>query len=138
MKLTLQMKVLPAAEQRPILLDTIERFNEAATFAAKVGFDAGVFSQPSIHARCYREIRQRFGLSAQMAVRAIGKAVEAFATLKAKGRQECPEFRPRRRHLRRTHPELQGTRPREPVDARWPHAPPAGLRRIPGPTVRPD
>lgn len=34
-------------------------------------------------------------LAVPMAVRAIGKAVEAFATLKAKGRKECPEFRPR-------------------------------------------
>jgi IS605 OrfB family transposase len=77
----------------PVLLDTMERFNAAASFAARVGFDAGVFSQPSIHKRCYAEIRERFGLSAQMAVRAIGKAVEAFATLKAKGRKECPGFR---------------------------------------------
>ena len=73
----------------------MERSNEAASFAAKVGFEAGVSSQPSIHRRCYAEIRQRFGLSAQMAVRAIGKAVEAFATLKAKGREECPGFRTR-------------------------------------------
>ena len=78
----------------------MERFNQAASFAAKVGFEAGVSSQPSIHNRCYAEIRQRFGLSAQMAVRAIGKAVEAFAALKAKGRRECPDFQaPRRRHL---------------------------------------
>ena len=95
MKLTLQMQVLPDSGQRPVLLDTMERFNEAASFAARVGFDAGVFSQPSIHARCYHEIRQRFNLSAQMAVRAIGKAVEAFAALKKKGREECPVFRPR-------------------------------------------
>lgn len=95
MRLTLQVQVLPGAEQKPILLDTMERFNAAASFAAKVGFDTGVFSQPSIHGRCYREIRERFGLSAQMAVRAIGKAVEAFATLKAKGRKECPAFKPR-------------------------------------------
>ena len=95
MKLTLQMKVLPDTDQRPILLNTMERFNQAASFAAKIGFEAGVSSQPSIHNRCYAEIRQRFGLSAQMAVRAIGKAVEAFAALKAKGRKECPIFKPR-------------------------------------------
>ena len=95
MKLTLQMKVLPDTDQKPILLSTMERFNQAASFAAKVGFEAGVSSQPSIHNRCYAEIRQRFGLSAQMAVRAIGKAVEAFAALKAKGRRECPIFKPR-------------------------------------------
>jgi putative transposase len=95
MKLTLQLQLLPTDEQKPVLLDTIERFNQAASFAARVGFEAGVSSQPSIHRRCYAEIRQRFGLSAQMAVRAIGKAVEALKALKAKGRRECPEFRPR-------------------------------------------
>jgi putative transposase len=95
MKLTLQMKVLPDADQSPVLLATMERFNEAATFSARAGFEAGVFSQPSIHKLAYAAIRERFGLSAQMAVRAIGKAVEAFRTLKAKGRKECPEFRPR-------------------------------------------
>jgi putative transposase len=91
MKLTLQLQLLPAAEQKATILATIERFNAAATFAAKVGFEAGVFSQPSIHGRCYKEIRERFGLSAQMAVRAIGKAVEAFARDKSK----CPTFKPR-------------------------------------------
>jgi putative transposase len=68
----------------------MERFNEAATFAAKAGFDAGVFSQPSIHKLAYREIRERFGLSAQMAVRAIGKAVECFK----RDKTVCPVFKP--------------------------------------------
>jgi IS605 OrfB family transposase len=95
MKLTLQLRVLPTPDQKATLLATMERFNEAANLAARIGFEAGVFSQPSIHSRCYAAIRERFGLSAQMAVRAIGKAVEAFATLKAKGRKECPTFKPR-------------------------------------------
>jgi putative transposase len=85
---------MPTDDQRDLLLATMERFNEAATFAAKVGFDAKVYSQPSIHKLAYAEIRERFGLSAQMAVRAIGKAVEAFATLKKKGIKTCPTFRP--------------------------------------------
>jgi IS605 OrfB family transposase len=95
MRLTLQVQALPNGDQKPILLDTMERFNAAASLAAQVGFRDRVFSQPSIHQRCYAEIRERFGLSAQMAVRAIGKAVEAFATLRAKGRRECPTFKPR-------------------------------------------
>src|SRR3954447_23220901 len=95
MKLTLQIQVLPDADQRAVLLSTMERFNEAATFAAKVAFEAGVRSQPAIHARCYREIRDRFGLSSQMAVRAIGKVVEALASLRARGeRDACPAFKP--------------------------------------------
>jgi putative transposase len=90
MKLTLQLQILPSSEQKPILLKTMERFNAAADYAAKVGFEAGVFSQPSIHALCYRELRSRFGLSAQMAVRAIGKVVEVFKQDKTK----CPIFKP--------------------------------------------
>lgn len=94
MKLTLQFQLLPNPQQGPVLRSTMERFNAAASFAARVGFEAGVFSQPSIHKLCYQEIRSRFGLSAQMAVRAIGKAVEAFKTLRARGRNECPTFKP--------------------------------------------
>ena len=95
MKLTLRIRLLPTAEQTALLLSTVERFNQAATFAARAGFDAKVYSQPSIHKLAYAEIRARFGLSAQMAVRAIGKAVETFKTLRAKGREECPTFKPR-------------------------------------------
>jgi putative transposase len=90
MKLTIQMQLVPTAEQAALLRTTMERFNEAATFAAEAGFVAGVFSQPSIHKLVYREIRDRFGLSAQMAVRAIGKAVECFQ----RDKTVCPVFKP--------------------------------------------
>ncbi len=93
MKLTLQLRLLPTVEQADALRATMERFNAAASFAANVGFEAGAFSQPSIHKLCYRELRDRFGLSAQMAVRAIGKAVEAFRTLHAQGRRVRPTFK---------------------------------------------
>ena len=53
MKLTLQLKLLPDGEQRKRLLETMERVNEAATFAAHKGFEGGVFSQPSIHKLAY-------------------------------------------------------------------------------------
>jgi len=90
MKLTLQLKLLPTADQAAALLDTMRRFNEAATFAARVGFDAGVFSKPSIQKLAYRACREQFGLSAQMAVRAVAKAAEAFAST---GKETCPVFR---------------------------------------------
>lgn len=89
MKLTIQLQLLPTVVQAALLLDTMRAFNEAASFAARTGFDAGVFSQPSIHKLCYKELRERFGLSAQLAVRAIGKAVEAFA----RDKTICPVFR---------------------------------------------
>ena len=90
MKLTLQLQLLPTAEQGADLLATMERFNEAASFAAAVGFEAKVYGQVSIHSLCYRDIRERFGLSAQMAVRAIAKAVECFQ----RDKTICPVFKP--------------------------------------------
>ena len=89
MKLTIQLQLLPTAEQAVLLLATMERFNEAASFAAQLAFEAGVFSQPSVHKLAYYGIRERFGLSSQLAVRAIGKAVECFA----RDKTVCPTFK---------------------------------------------
>src|SRR5207244_8020873 len=89
MKLTLQLQLLPTAEQKTDLLATMERFNQAATFAAEQGFAARAFGQVALHRLCYRALRERFGLSAQMAVRAIAKAVETFRRDKSR----CPAFR---------------------------------------------
>jgi putative transposase len=91
MKLTLQLQLLPSPGQEADLLATMGRFNEAANFAAKVGFEAKVFGQVTLHKLAYYEIRERFGLSSQMAVRAISKAVECFQRDKTK----CPVFKPR-------------------------------------------
>jgi putative transposase len=90
MKLTIQMQLVPSADQKALLLETMKRFNEAASWAAQVGFEAKVFGQAAIHKRCYAELRERFGLSAQMAVRAIGKAVEVFR----RDKSVCPVFKP--------------------------------------------
>lgn len=90
MKLTLQLKLVPTPDQHAALLETMHAFNAAASYAAQVAFQDRVFNQASIHKRCYRELRDRFGLSSQMAVRAIGKAVE---TLK-RDKRVCPVFKP--------------------------------------------
>jgi len=91
MQLTVKIKLLPNAEQKDVLVRTMEAFNAAANDAAKAGFDHRVFSQPSIHRLCYYPIRKRYGLASQLAVRAIGKAVECFKRDKTK----CPVFRKR-------------------------------------------
>lgn len=90
MKLVVQIRLLPSAEQKRMILETMKRCNAAASYAAKSGFDAGVFSMPSIHKRCYYELREKFGLSSQMAVRSIHKASDCFATDKTR----CPKFKP--------------------------------------------
>lgn len=90
MKLVVQIKLTPDADQSQALLAYMRAFNAAATEAAAVGFKNLVFSQPSIHKYCYRALRDTFGVSSQTAVRAIGKAVECFSRDKTK----CPTFKP--------------------------------------------
>lgn len=90
MHLTVKIKLVPDDAQKSSLLKTFRAFNSAATDAARVGFKDKVHSQPSIHARCYKRLRSEYGLNAQLAVRAIGKAVECFKRDKSK----CPKFKP--------------------------------------------
>lgn len=90
MRLTSQLRLLPTAEQAAKLSATMRAVNAAATEAARVGFKNGVFGQVSIHRLCYRDIRERFDLPANIAVRAIAKAVEGLAF----SRGVCPEFAP--------------------------------------------
>lgn len=89
MELTVKIKLLPNSEQRETLLRTFEAFNSAASFASKTGFENKVFSQPSIQKLTYYEIRKTYCLGAQMAVRAIGKAVECFK----RDKKKCPKFK---------------------------------------------
>ena len=89
-RLTVQIKLQPNTAEALALRLYMRQYNAGATYAARVGFDAKVFAQPSIHKRCYRDLRDKFGLSSQTAVRAIGKAVETFRRDKTR----CPVFRP--------------------------------------------
>jgi IS605 OrfB family transposase len=91
MQLTLKIKLIPSAEQKDSLLRTFTAFNCAANDAARAGFEGSVFSQPSIHKLCYTHIRKTYNLTAQLAVRAIGKAVECFK----RDKKKCPKFKPR-------------------------------------------
>ena len=90
MKLTLRLHLLPTIDQHTALRETMRLCNEAATYAAAQGFAAGVYGQVSLHHLAYYEIRERFGLSSQLAVRAIAKAVECFQ----RDKTVCPIFKP--------------------------------------------
>jgi IS605 OrfB family transposase len=91
MQLTIKIKLLADAAQKAALLQTMAAFNLAANDAARAGFDNNVFSVPSIHKLVYFDLRERYGLTAQLAVRAIGKASACFRRDKTK----CPHFKPR-------------------------------------------
>jgi len=90
MKLTMQLKLLPTPEQANALLRTMERFNAACDYLAGVAFASQRASKFDLQKLAYHEARSRFGLSAQMTVRAISKVVEAYKRDKA----IQPTFRP--------------------------------------------
>jgi IS605 OrfB family transposase len=89
MKLTLQTQLLPTADQARTFKATVERFNEAADWLAGVAFSRKVSNKFVLQKLAYVELRERFGLAADMAIRCIGQVVEAYKRDKAKR----PKFR---------------------------------------------
>jgi putative transposase len=83
MKTTLQVKLLPTVEQHTRLLNTMHAFNAACTWIAEYAYQERCASKFVLQKALYQEIRQRFGLSAQLAIRAIAKTVEAYKRDKA-------------------------------------------------------
>src|SRR5437660_597325 len=78
MKLTLAIKLKPGIEQHVALVATLERFNAACNAIAEVAFREHLANKFALQKIVYYPIRERFGLSSQMTVRAIAKVVEAY------------------------------------------------------------
>ena len=78
MKQTIAIKLQPSTEQRQQLLDTMRAFNTAVQLVADVAFAQKIANKIEMQHQLYYRLREEFGLSSQMAVRAIGKAVEAY------------------------------------------------------------
>lgn len=78
MQLAIKVKIIPTKEQKKILLETIEKYNEACNFVSQIAFDNKTASVVKIHHICYYKIREKFGLSSQMAVRVVGKVADAY------------------------------------------------------------
>ena len=74
---TEMLKLAPSAEEGKALLATVRACNAAATRAAEVAFQHQTASKIRLQALCYASLREEFGLSAQMAIRAIAKACGA-------------------------------------------------------------
>ena len=86
-KLVAKVKVVPTAEQRQLLKDTLYRANQAANEVSGVAWAAKCFRPFAIHKLVYTEVRQRYGLSAQMTVRVIGKVADAYKAGKKRERR---------------------------------------------------
>src|SRR5262245_9862545 len=83
MKLTTQVKLLPSSDQHSALVETMHAFNAACTWIAEHAYQQRCASKFQLQKALYYEVRQRFDLSAQLAIRAIAKVVEAYKRDKA-------------------------------------------------------
>ncbi|HEU0021329.1 MAG TPA: transposase [Dehalococcoidia bacterium] len=89
MNLTLPVKLAPDANQRSALLETVHRFNAACDSIAETAFSEKCANKVALQKLVYYDIREQFGLSAQLTIRAISKVVEAYK----RNRSIQPRFR---------------------------------------------
>jgi putative transposase len=78
MKLIAKMKLLPLPDEAAELEAAMERFNAAADHVASVAFEHRIANVFELRRLCYAEIRERFGLSSQMAQLAIKSVSDAY------------------------------------------------------------
>lgn len=90
MKQTLLVKLAPTPDQHASLLRTLEAFNAACNAVAEGAFAYHMANKIELQKLVYYDIRQQFGLSSQMAIRAIAKVAEAYK----RDKHVKPSFRP--------------------------------------------
>ena len=78
MKQVIVIKLEPSQAQYQSLLKTVEAFNRGCQYAADVAFAKRLANKIALQPFVYGILRSEFGLSSQMAIRAIAKAVEAY------------------------------------------------------------
>ena len=77
---TIQIKLLPDNNQKDILLGTFKKFNEACNFVSKIAWDNKIYNKISLQKLVYYDIRNKFGLAAQLTIRVIAKVVDTYIT----------------------------------------------------------
>jgi len=78
MKLIAQIKLLPTPDQAAALKLTLKQSNAACQYLSDIVWESKIFRQYDLHHKCYLTVREKFGLSAQIVVRAIAKVTNAY------------------------------------------------------------
>jgi putative transposase len=78
MKLTAQLKLLPTPEQADALKRTLESANAACNYISDVAWARRTFGKFALQKLCYQDVRETFGLAAQMTIRALAKVGDAY------------------------------------------------------------
>lgn len=76
--MTAKVKLLTTPEQHAALLATLERANEACNYISEMAWDTQTFRQFSLHKLVYFQVREKYALTAQMAIRCEGKVADSY------------------------------------------------------------
>jgi putative transposase len=71
------------------LLETMRKYNEACNFVTEKAFSLKLSNKYKLQQQVYRDVRERYGLTAQFVIRIISKVVEAYK----RHRTTKPKFR---------------------------------------------
>ena len=82
-KQVVKVRILPTGNQAAALQATLRTCNEAASWLSTVMRAERVHRKHEVQKRFYTDLKGRFGLSAQPAIRVIGKVADAYTTLRA-------------------------------------------------------
>jgi putative transposase len=88
----LLLQLSPTPDQNKVLLETMHAFNAAANYVAAIAFTERTASKVTLQQVAYSDLRSRFHLPAQLAIRAISEACEAYK----RDRSRMPSFQPER------------------------------------------
>ncbi len=78
MKLIARIKLQPTPGQHAALKKTLEASNAACDYVSNVAWKQKVFGQFSLHKLCYSDVRSKFVLGADVAVRVFAKVSDAY------------------------------------------------------------
>jgi predicted transposase len=77
-KLTIQLKLLPTSDQADALTRTLVTANAACDYISQVAWERRTFGKFALQKLCYQEVRETFGLTAQMVIRALSKVGDSY------------------------------------------------------------
>ncbi|MBA3765387.1 MAG: IS200/IS605 family element transposase accessory protein TnpB [Acidobacteria bacterium] len=87
--MTLQTQLLPDKEQSAAMKQTVERFNAACSWLAEQAFAVRLSNKVKLQQLHYRDLREKFGLSAQMAAICIRHVGGTYS----RDKDKLPKFR---------------------------------------------
>lgn len=82
MKLIAQLKLQPTPAQAEALRRTLEAANAACNSISAVAWETRTFGTLALQKLCYAQVREQFGLAAQMTIRALAKVGDVYKRAK--------------------------------------------------------